>query len=66
MSAASKVIARRDRQTDRHTHTHRHDENITSTTYGGDKKKLYTSQVLRLSKPPLSKIATLKKQFSEE
>ena len=31
MSTGSKVIA----QTDRQTHTHRHDENITSTAYAG-------------------------------
>ena len=31
MLTASKVIA----QTDRHTQTHRHDENITSATYAG-------------------------------
>ena len=33
MSTHSKVIA----QTDRHAHTHTHDENITSTAYAGGK-----------------------------
>ena len=33
MSTGSKVTAQKDRQTD--THTHRHDENVTSTAYAG-------------------------------
>ena len=41
MSTASKVIARTDRQTDRH------DENIISTTYAGDKKTLIKRHIPR-------------------
>ena len=37
MSTPSKVIAQKDRQTDTHTQTHGHDENITSTAYAGGK-----------------------------
>ena len=39
MSTGSKVIARTDTQTDRHTHTQRHYENITSTAYAGGNEK---------------------------
>ena len=43
MSTGSKVIAQKDTQSDRlthtHTHTHTHDENITSTAYAGGNKK---------------------------
>ena len=35
ISTASKVIARADTQTHRHTDTRRHDENITFTAYAG-------------------------------